>query len=481
VRILEVKGVSSNEKNALIQDALSVLIQKKPHVFDYEIFSTMQQFMLLAREEFVHDRECFHLVRIIYAIYLFKKKLEFLSDQQSNVRHILLKVSSLRIHLPFETKKVLGVFVGINFLHKNEVFDESHVLKSIKNYIPDADLLENSTIIFPSPDEKIQVIYVEIQKKSGCFFSQEEIFVLRQKLSPDLKHHVEKLMPAVFMPRNEEEVMKNILVLSHELKYFRDLPQVIISFDEQAENELVFTIIYLRLLLERDAVSIENSYKKNNGRFVFEIDRVKNVGMLRGKYPKEASVFRLRLPKHVFLREDLTLDLLKARQEVVYELHHVLGEFRDYNGGMIARQTEVLTQLKMEMFHLDKNQELLFENLFHSLVPMEARTVVPLETIKNLFYCWQESVQKDGLACTFYEYQTYTCLVTKSKEPFNKEMVASVVKGLGVSSCQLITALIQHEDVFYLCSLLISEEKTVRGQWQKIAADMSEALCGSFV
>ena len=55
-------------------------------------------------------------------------------------------------------------------------------------------------------------------------------------------------MPPVFMPRNEEEIMRNIVSLSDQIKYLRDIPQVFITFDEQTTANLFFTIIMVRLL-----------------------------------------------------------------------------------------------------------------------------------------------------------------------------------------------------------------------------------------
>lgn len=479
-RLLEVKGISSSEKNAVIQETLSLLVQKRPNAFDYDVFSLMQQFLLICREEFKQARECLHLSRMVYTFYLFKKSLLSLAESLPGKRHVSLKVSKLRLHLPFMTKQVLGLFVGVNFLHKNEVFDEHHLMKSIENYLPGVKLVEDSTFILPAIEEKVQIVYLEIEKVNGKDFSTEEVQMLRQKLPGDLKNHVEKLMPVVFMPRNEEEVMKNILVLSHELRYFRDLPQVIISFEEQADDDLIFTVIFLRLITDKVPGSIEEIYRREGGKFPFVEDRVKRVGMLRGKYPKEATVFRLSLPKHLFLREDHTLDLLKARQEVVMELQKILGEFRDYNGGMIARQGETLQNLKKLIGELDKKDDLLLENFFHALMPMEARNVVALSSLQSLFLAFLKSIN-DSLMESCTDEGAYFCYVVKSKEPFPKEELASKVKNVGLSSCQLITAHVPHENFYYFCSLLLSEDKSLRDLWVKTVGELKEACAPGLV
>jgi hypothetical protein len=85
--------------------------------------------------------------------------------------------------------------------------------------------------------------------------------------------------------------------------------------------------------------------------------------------------------------EDGSLDLFKARQDVVHELQQVIGEMRDYNGGMISKQVELLRLLKSS---LDPKDELLVESLFHALFPIEMRSILPCELIKNLFNLWKE-------------------------------------------------------------------------------------------
>ena len=88
-------------------------------------------------------------------------------------------------------------------------------------------------------------------------------------------------------------------------------------------------------------------FKKADSSLQYIHDHTKNVGTLRKKYQKEVTVFRVKLPKEGFLRRDHTIDLYKARQTVVGELSLVVGEFRDFNGGMITKQNELLSSLKI--------------------------------------------------------------------------------------------------------------------------------------
>ena len=475
-RILEVKGLTRSDKNSTLQDYVSHLVQKKGSFFDFDLFGALQQFLLVSQEGFIRERECFQLLRVIYTSYLFQKNLKVQLELDASQRYVYLRVSRIRSQLPYGTRDGLSLFVGINFIHKNEVFDEHHLMLSVSSYLSGVHLIEESVFVLTGTDEKMIFIYLEIEKKNGSNFSSEEISLLRAKLPGDLKNHVERLMPVVFMPRNEEEVLKNILILSQELRYYRDLPQVIISFERQEENELIFTVIVLRLLLDSSVKPILQMYLDAQTRFEIFEDKVKKVGMLRGKYPKEATVLRFSLPKDQFLREDFSLDLLKARQEVVVDLQSVIGDFRDYNGGMIAKQNEVLEDLKKSFPNLDKKDILFLENFFHSIFPAEARTLIASYSIKRIF--------KLILTLLFDDYRNElvdkshgcTYSVLKSAQPFPKEEILTKIKAMNLSSCQAVTVFLPYERDFIFASILFEEERSVVMRWDGLIRNIRESL-----
>lgn len=75
-------------------------------------------------------------------------------------------------------------------------------------------------------------------------------------------------------------------------------------------------------------------------------DRIQNVSYIRKSHPIEANVFRLHMTKlPSFLRMDFSVNLYLAREEVVKFLNRYIGEVRDYNGGMMLKQGELLPNL----------------------------------------------------------------------------------------------------------------------------------------
>jgi hypothetical protein len=92
------------------------------------------------------------------------------------------------------------------------------------------------------------------------------------------------------MPRNEEEVIRMSFRYSGQLRFVKDLPQVILIFDEQKEGDLYFTVLLVRILYP-NSVSIQTLFSKEDSLMTYIPDRVKRVGMLRKRYPKEANDF----------------------------------------------------------------------------------------------------------------------------------------------------------------------------------------------
>jgi len=274
------------------------------------------------------------------------------------------------------------------------------------------------------------------------------------------------------MPRNEEEVMRNIITLSNELKFSRDLPQVMISFDEQTEEELIFTVIWMRLVKLNDLgyISIQEIFERKESFLKFIPDRVKKVGLLRKKHPKEVTVFRVKLSLMTFLRSDHSVDLFKARQCIVRELQRLLGEFRDYNGGMIAKQHEQFFALKNLLPAINRQEELLLENFFHSIFPVALRGLFNPQHLKNLFSMFLEGVQKnrESKKAIFLKKTDATCcyLLFSYDEPSQRQWTENL-KALPISSSQLLTLSLQASETFYLGYIYLEGDREKQNSFLK--------------
>ena len=543
-RILEIKGLSADEKTSLIQERIASLLERRPKDFDHEIFAQMQHFLVMCSEEFKAVRQYAHMSRIIYVFYLFRKTLNSQMEKSPGQRFVHVKASRTFLQLPFGLKKVLGIFAALNFHGDNELFDERHFACVLKSEFPQLDVVEESFFFRTSKEERTQLLYLEVEKGDGTDFSLSEIKWIRQRLPDEIRNGIEKLTRPLFMPRNEEEVMRNIVVLSNQLKFSRDLPQVIINFDEQAGSELSFTVICLRVLygaqegfmnfdqarrsqielneehhsrvglrsrcakrtgkgdeksrfgkvaagqnsqnltesrINATDLSIQDLFEQSDSFLRFVPDRIKRVGLLRKKHPKEATVFRVKFSAHHFLRTDHSVDLFKARQAIVQELQRVLGEFRDYNGGMIAKQHEQFVSLKELFTNLDRNEELLLENFFHSIFPIELRSLFNLLFLKNFFTLLLDAVQKNKSIppepAIFQRTDNACCYFLLSyHDALLKEKVKNCVRTFQIPSSQLLTVALEHLGASFLGYVYLEEDAMRRENFLKGVAACSAIM-----
>lgn len=433
-RILELKSLLSSDKTTHLYEKLFRLTRRRPEFFEGDLFSLMQHFLLSWPREFLQNRETIHLARIVALFYLFQKSLLDSIEADPLRRHVCFKVNRVRLYSPFGLRQVLGIFVGVQFFSPHELFEEKHLMQALQELLPGSLIVEGSLFIYRKKEEQLQLIYVEIEQQSGGSFSTEEISLLRAGFSRKLETQVEKLMPALFMPRNEEEVLKNILILGRQLHYVRDLPQGYISFEEQTDRELSFTVILLRILRSPTERPVREMFQKTSPGISFFEDRIKVVGMLRGKYEKEATVFRIKLSKGGYLRKDHSVDLLRARQDVVLEIQKRVGEFRDYNGGMISHQMQNLYALR-RLLPQTVGDGVELENFFHRVFPVEMRSVISPLLLKAFYELWEE--RKEGIVWIRKERGAFLYLA-HSKDPLASKQLTEKVSSLHLSSAQVL-------------------------------------------
>jgi hypothetical protein len=456
-RILEIKGLSADEKTALIQGFMAFLIKKFPHAYGDDLFIEMQHALVTFRDEFKASRQVRHLSRMISVQYLFRKSLRESVKKHPNRRYVSLKM--FRAYIKNGSggrKKVLAILVGMNFLRDQETFGEKHLLKTLQHYIPSAQAIDQSFFVNKLASENVGTFYLEIEKKDGTDFTTAEIRKLRRDLPPNLKNRIEHKQHPVFMPRNEEEVIRNILALSSQIKYLRDIPQVFISFDEQAHSHLLFTIILARVV-KSDSQPIVEMFKKVHPSFEYLHDRTKIVGYIRKKYAKEATVFRLKVSKENFLRADHSIDLYKARQTVVDEVSRVMGEIRDYNGGMISKQHELLSDIRCLLVDIKDYDELLLENFFYSLSPVVVRALLEPKAFRTLFLMLLEGIKdhkQEECYVKFYSepYNVFSVVVTEDSQV--KDLLHHVVHDLHIPPTELAIASVKANNftcIGYIC------------------------------
>lgn len=374
-----------NTKSADVHKELVFLMEKFPSLFDSSLFIEMSRFFSLCPKSFFAPRTARLITKIISSHFFMRTNLLRQFSLFPEKKHLEVRYIRTELNFFFGSKPVLGLVLGIAPLDKHEFFAEEHILEAAQSLLPGIQSVQGSFYSYQGTQDPFCTLYIELEKKDGSRFSQNDIFILKKELEYELKRRIEKLVPSIFMIRNEEETMRNILILSQELKYLSDLPQVMISLEKQTPTEIVFTVILVRLL-KPGQPSLSQSFHGLQSGAQFVLDRLQHVGFLRKNYPKEANVFHLKLPKDSkLLRADYSVNFYLARQKAAALLIDAIGPFRDYNGGMILKQGELFYQFKDAFSALSQKNSELLENFFFSLNPIETQATLPLASLQLLF------------------------------------------------------------------------------------------------
>ncbi len=472
-RITQFKGLSNDRKTAMVQEKIGSLIQKRPKEFEKNIFFEMQQFLIMSRDEFKSQRDYHHISRIISILYMIRKLLKQNIEQNPDKRYVILKFLKTKLKTQRIEKSVLGILVGINFLKEHEIFEKKHLMSAIKNFLPYIEEVENSFFIDKTSKNGIQTCYIEIQKPKDLDFKKEEISVLKDELPIYLKGNVEQLIHPVFMPRNEEEIVKNMLVLSQQLKYVHDIPQVIISFDKQTHMDISFNVILLRVLRPQDP-PLKDLISKIKSKNRFIIDRIKKVGIIRRKYLKEANVFRVLLESANYLRTDHSIDINRARLSVLEDLNTLFGEVRDYMGGMIYKQNEAYKSLRAILGQIGKYYDNLLEKFFYSITPTEMTAIAGPDILKNLFLMLINAIKREEtrikkLSDFLFKQETNKLYIIIPIYDQNvKKKIKDKIDDLNILSSKLISFNLTAHDVPYLGYVFLTDSK----EKQKVFLDI---------
>ncbi len=347
---------------------------------DDTVFHDLHLLYLLATKKFLDHRISIHLFRLVVAIYFMQKKLLQSTIFSPQSRHLQIRWIPTNLLFPFASKPVLGCLIGCNIIDRYELFDEENIHLTLQKYYPSLRIVKESSYAHASPHKNLKFFYLEIEKKNGTPFSAIEQRTLKNSLEEKLKNSIQTLAPSIFMGNNDEEIYKNIMVLSQELDSLSDIPQAYIALDQQTGIEIIFriTLVYISPF---HRFSLQERFFECS----FISERILPVRFLEER-PIEAHIFRLLLPREAsLLRSDGSLDFHSARQKIVASLKTAIGEFRDYNGGILFKQQELLHDFKKQFPDISNNDLESLENFFYGITPLEKQMMLSQDTLSTLF------------------------------------------------------------------------------------------------
>ncbi len=364
--------------------------------------------------------------------------------QSADARQLKLRLIPGKLHFPFSRKRVLGCLIAAYWQDRFEVLDEEYIFQALQKLLPTADIIRDSLYFHSTKHEKIKMLYFEIEKKGEEVFSVRDRALILHDLQDRLQQGFPKLYPSIFMRRNEEEIYKNILTLSQQLQSPFDLPQVIISFESQAQEDVSFLVILVSVST-KDLLSIENYFGRLAESFVFEHERTQIVRYLEERYPVQAHLFRLRIPRDFsLLRSDGSLNFYLARQKVAALIEQAVGEFRDFNGGLLVKQSELLFAFRERFKELTESETELLEDFFYAITPLEKQATLNLDVLTRLFQLFLEGIKKPWGKETSYFFnvqadERHTYLAVRVKEKGLLDQIASLFSKFQLRNLDITT------------------------------------------
>ena len=243
-------------------------------------------------------------------------------------------------------------------------------------------------------------IYQEIEKKRGRGFSASDIGQLKKFLPKELEDNVECYSPSLFLIRNEEEIFRNIVQMSREFHQAGDLPQVTISFQEQTpKGILLFSVVIVRL-----ATPTTPSLKEQSRLLPQTIQLIpemtSDIGILDKEHIKQANITIFEVNSGLFARKNSSIDLREVRLYVAKALELMIGEFRDYNGGLFSKQHKQLRAIQEIVRDTEKS---FLESLFYSFTPSHFQTFILPEAGKVCASLFLEAKQSSLASTKPYE------------------------------------------------------------------------------
>jgi hypothetical protein len=354
----------------------------------------------------------------------------------------------------------LGLLIVFHLTSENEIFERKHIEGVLSQYIPHFTALEETFLAFE--EKRVDIRYIEWEQRDSLKYFKQ-LIARKEDLAEDFGLAIEKRACRVFLPRNEEEVFKNSILLARELHSGSDIPQVVIHFDYEEEGYAIFTVIVARVL-KGVGLCIEEVIKQLMGHMPkakIILERKRMMGVIRKKHPKEVSILRVHLEHQTFLRRDYSLDVLEARQEILKALEKFFGNVRDFHGGMFAKQDVAFEEFIFGVVPKLQKRSHFLKKFFHAFFPVESREMIPKKLLVRFLDIFLEfSSQSKEHVLTALQGRDLFFLKRFSQEEDVKELCGKVLEQIRVARAGYVFYFVI-EKQSYLGLLLEEEQKTL--------------------
>ncbi len=306
------------------------------------------------------------------------------------------KVKILKVQNEFQSEfdDKLVFLLSFNLRNQFEIFDQESFIRFL-SFSQDKLCLEKLVEVALSElaGPNFKIYYLEFRIALGHKFEILSYKKMKELVANVCLKSIKQLTLPLFKPRNEEEVMKDFVMLSKQLTHPSDLPQVIVHFDYHDLQNLVFRVILIRVKLD-DQINIHEAIANLKQITDVTAERVRNLGMIEKRFPKEACVLTFKIETKHYIREDHTIDFQQARLSIMQHLMKVFGPIRDFEGGMIAKHAEAFEIFQNTVLEKVKVKLVTLENFFYGIYPAEYRSLISIENLMECFLAWKKEKDK---------------------------------------------------------------------------------------
>lgn len=348
------------------------------------LIEEVQRFLFATDADFQGIRTPNHLFKLISSHLFLKEKHCHLTSTRGSEKWFYYRLFPTKLQFPFGSKDVLCLVISLHSLSTYEQFDHRHILLACKRCLPCLDVVPRSFYMYRYAEEPTLSLYVELEKHDGSALTRAEIDTLKLDLGDELSASIEQVMSRIEIPQNEEDLLRNFLLLSQQIKTTKCLPYAIVQFQGQSDETLEFHVTIVRAV-KKEFEAIPLPSPVHPGIRQCTVLRSSIVDTLRTTYVKQGIVFLVECSKEHFLRRDRSVDFLKARESVVRCIESALGEVHDVNGGIVYQQHQLLDSVTPLLTKEEAKEVSLIEDLFQSLPPSAIKEILGPEHVATLF------------------------------------------------------------------------------------------------
>ena len=168
------------------------------------------------------------------------------------------------------------------------------------------------------------------------------------------------------------------------------------------------------------------------------------------------------------LRADPFLNFYIARQKITRLLTDLIGEFRDYNGGIILQQRETLSRLRSAFPELTSREPDVLENFYYSLSPIEVQATLSLQSLKTLFELFLEAksvrfIKPSDFFLKFKNYQKQLFIVMRTPDEHHKTKIDALLLSFEQAQ-KIVTFTISMQNTYLLGYLFTDMDAKTQSQ-----------------